>query len=242
MAQHSSTQDATPGFAAYDRMAGAYARKNETGVWNAYFERPSMLSLLPEISGRQVLDLGSGPGALSAELLNRGALVTAVDGSTEMLNCARQRLGDRVQFMQLDLNEGLTGIANQAFDLVVSSLTVHYVSDLETLAREIHRVLKPGGLFVASTHHPIMDMKSSPTGNYFKKELIISKWQVEGERYRISYFRRSLSATLSPFNKLGFSMDALSEGIISDQLRQSFPEETLRFEKEPYFIFFRFRK
>lgn len=230
------------GFLAYDRMADAYVKKNEEGAFNAYFERPSMLALLPPVRGLKVLDLGTGPGALAAELTDRGALVTAVDGSEAMLAAARSRLGERAAIFQLDLDLGLDGLSNSMFDVVVSSLTIHYIADLPMLAREMARVLAPGGVLAISTHHPIMDFPLSPSGQYFRSELIADQWEIAGVPFEVRFFRRPLSVTLQAFLDAGLVLERVSEGVVGDELRQRFPEEAESISSKPFFIFFRFKK
>lgn len=77
----------------YDSFAGAYAVENENNLVNAYYERPAMLALAGEVTGRHILDAGCGAGPLTAALLERGAVVTGIDSSVAMLTLARQRLG-----------------------------------------------------------------------------------------------------------------------------------------------------
>src|SRR6476660_5199337 len=68
----------------YDDFAEAYARENESNLFNAHYERPAMLDLAGDVSGRRVLDVGCGAGALAQALRDRGALVTGLDASPAM--------------------------------------------------------------------------------------------------------------------------------------------------------------
>lgn len=63
----------------YDNFAHAYSAENEANLFNAYYERPEMLRLAGDVSGRQVLDAGCGSGPLSAALRANGAAVTGFD-------------------------------------------------------------------------------------------------------------------------------------------------------------------
>jgi len=69
--------------------------------WRAW---PQALALCPITRGQQVLDLGCGPGDLSAELAVRGVAVTGIDHDPELLAAARTRAPD-VHFEQQDLSE-----------------------------------------------------------------------------------------------------------------------------------------
>ena len=77
----------------YDVLAEAYTASNETSLFNAYYERPAILALAGDVTGRRILDAGCGSGPLFAALRDRGAIMTGFDSSTGMLEQARQRLG-----------------------------------------------------------------------------------------------------------------------------------------------------
>lgn len=69
----------------YDSLAEAYTAENETSLLNAYYERPAILALVGDVTGRRILDAGCGSGPLFAALRDRGAIVTGFDGSAGML-------------------------------------------------------------------------------------------------------------------------------------------------------------
>ncbi len=97
------------------------------------------------------LDLGCGPGRLTAELLSRlpRGRVIAVAASPSMIATARQQLarfGERVALIQSDL---LDLQLDSAADLAFSTATFHWIHDHARLFRVIHRALKPGGRLVA---------------------------------------------------------------------------------------------
>ncbi len=58
---------------AYEKLAHAYAEMIDTKPHNAYLERPTTLSLLPDVEGKRVLDAGCGPGVYAEWLVERGA-------------------------------------------------------------------------------------------------------------------------------------------------------------------------
>jgi arsenite methyltransferase len=113
-------------------------------------QRREVVRLLAPAAGERVLDIGSGPGLLAAELaaaVGPTGRVCGVDLSEDMLALARAR----------DLPAGsapveyLTAGAQQlpypedTFDLAVSTQVLEYVPDVAAALAEAHRVLRPGG-------------------------------------------------------------------------------------------------
>jgi trans-aconitate 2-methyltransferase len=102
-----------------------------------------------ELAGDEtVLDAGAGSGRVTERLLDRlpNGRVIALDGSKEMIEKARERLGDRVDYLVMDLAElELT----EPVALVFSTATFHWVLDHDNLFRRVHDALRPGGRLVA---------------------------------------------------------------------------------------------
>lgn len=135
----------------YDNYAREYAAHTMVSVYNARYERPAMQKRLGNLRGKRVLDAACASGEYTAHLLELGAQVVGVDKSQAMIDLARERVGDRAQFLQRDLARPLNGIATADFDLVLSSLTMHYIEDWSVPLHEFTRVLRPGGRFLMST-------------------------------------------------------------------------------------------
>ncbi len=139
-----------PGF-----FAG-YATLERFGAgWERAMEHADLLALLPVVDGRRVLDLGCGAGQLARHLATGGATeVVGVDVSERMLALARAEWAHpRVTYLRESIEAVVFPTAR--FDLVVSSLAVHYVDDYAGLVRRIAGWLAPGGVLVYSTEHPI---------------------------------------------------------------------------------------
>src|SRR4029453_6945372 len=101
--------------------------------------------LLPDVAGKHVLHLQCATGESTAELVELGALVTAVDISTEALEVARERAPD-VAFMHADVHELPLELHRGRFDLVFTGGGVLvWLHDLEAWASGITSALKPGG-------------------------------------------------------------------------------------------------
>ena len=79
--------------ASYDGIAGKYAETVDVKPWNAYYERPAVISLLPSLINVKALDAGCGSGWYAEQLLSREATVTAFDLNSEFVALTRSRVG-----------------------------------------------------------------------------------------------------------------------------------------------------
>lgn len=95
-------------------------------------------------AGERILDLGCGDGQLTVRLLTTGADVVGVDASEAMVAAARAR-GIRAD----EANAEHLPFADAWFDAVFSNAVLHWVRDQDAMMTEVHRVLRPGGRFVA---------------------------------------------------------------------------------------------
>lgn len=126
----------------------------------AAMDWPHLEALLPEFEDRRVLDLGCGFGGLCRYASRQGARwVVGVDSSWRMLEEAAARTEEANIYYVLGSMSAL-GVADGVFDVVVSTLALHYVERIEPLYRRIARLLKPGGDFVASFEHPIFTARA----------------------------------------------------------------------------------
>src|SRR5262247_3498546 len=139
---------------AYSRLADAYAARIGTHPYNAHYDRPAVISLLPPVEGRRVLDAGCGPGVYAEWLAGRGAEVVGIDVCPRMVELARLRLGDRATVIEADLSRPLDFLRAASFDLVLSALAMDYVRDWDAALGEFFRVLRGGGRLVFSVEHP----------------------------------------------------------------------------------------
>lgn len=219
------------------KFALSYAEKISYNSHNALYERPAVVSLLPDIKEKKVLDAGCGPGALTAELSDKGAFVTAVDFSNEMLAIAKEKSGPGVRFVKANLNAPLDFLNDEEFDLIVSSLVIHYIKDLRSLFSEFNRVLKPGGMLIASTHHPFMDFSFHPESNYFETELLTDDWPAYN--IKMEFFRRPLSELFNMFSDADFRIEEIIEPLPSDECRVKYPDTYKILSSKPWFIIFK---
>lgn len=104
-----------------------------------------LLDLLDPQPGERILDLGCGTGQLTAMIAERGALVTGLDHSPEMVAQARINY-PALNFVLADARTfGFDG----RFHAVFSNAALHWVRDAEAAVDRIHAALESGGRFVA---------------------------------------------------------------------------------------------
>jgi SAM-dependent methyltransferase len=217
-----------PGFNNYDSFAEAYTAANETNLLNAYYERPAMLELAGNVTGRRILDAGCGSGPLSAALRDRGAIMTGFDKSARMLELARQRLGDDADLQVAELGRPLP-FRDDSFDDVTASLVLHYLEDWGPALAELRRVLKPGGRLIASVNHPFAENLAHRSDgrkpDYFATYNSTDEWTVGGQTALLSCWTRPLHAMTGAFTAAGFRLLVISEpGVAPDTPRELLPD------------------
>ncbi len=194
----------------YDSFANAYAAENESSLFNAYYNKPELLRLAGDVSGRRILDAGCGAGPLSAALRAKGAAVTGFDASAAMVDLARQKLGDDADVHVADLGAPLP-FADAEFDDVVASLVLHYLEDWAGPLAELRRVLKPGGRLMVSVIHPSVYAIVYPEADYFALTKYSEDYTFSGQTAVLTYWHRPLHAITDAFSAAGFRIATISE-------------------------------
>jgi SAM-dependent methyltransferase len=122
----------------YDRFMGRYSA----------LLSPQMADLAGVVTGRRVIDVGCGPGALTAELVARvgASNVTAVDPSEPFVGAALLRHPG--VDVRLAFAEALP-FPDDSFDVAIAQLVVHFMTDPVAGLREMARVTRPGGVVAA---------------------------------------------------------------------------------------------
>src|SRR4051812_26702973 len=161
--------------ATYDSFAAAFDAHAENSAYNAHYDRPALLELLGPVEGLRILDAGCGSGLYAQELIARGAQVTGVDASAELIRLARQRNEAQATFHVQDLGQPLAWAGRQSFDRVVMALVLHHLEKPVSTLRELHRVLVDDGHLVLSTVHPTADWLRLG-GSYFTDERVSEVW------------------------------------------------------------------
>jgi SAM-dependent methyltransferase len=227
----------------YDEMAKYYANFVDSKPWNAYYERPAMLSLLPnDIENLKIMDLGCAGGWYSKYLSDKGSKVMAIDVNKNMVEATKQRTQNKCQTIQADINNGFDFIENGHFDIVLASLVLHYIKDINKTYMEINRILKIDGSIIFSTHHPLMEFIYFKRENYLDIELLDDEWNMEGEKIKIQFYRRPINKLLQPLIDNGFFIENILEAEPTEEFKEKLPEKYEQLMKRPNFLFIKARK
>jgi ubiquinone/menaquinone biosynthesis C-methylase UbiE len=144
----------------WERVANKY-----DSVWSTSTRQfiPSLLDAADVSSGMWILDIGCGPGYVSAAAAECGAIPTGLDFSGEMIAIAKKTF-PHIEFREGDAQN--LPYADGSFDRVLANFALLHLSDPERACAEAFRVLKSGGRFgfsVWAPRHKILMQKSSTT-------------------------------------------------------------------------------
>lgn len=215
-------------FDKYSRMERSKKGLEAAGEW------ATLRSLLPDFKGRSVLDLGCGYGWHCRYASERGAeRVVGVDLSQKMIEKARAMTCDpEIEYICRAVED--VDYPSRSFDIVISSLALHYVEDYKSVIRVIYRMLKKGGNFVFSAEHPIFTAEGSedwirdsagrikcfPVDNYFSEGQRITDFLGEP----VLKYHRTLTTYINELIAAGFKLQAVVEPQPAPAMLKDYPE------------------
>ncbi len=202
-------------FEKYSHMPRSEHGLEAAGEWEA------LQTLLPDFAHKRMLDLGCGYGWHCIYALEHGAAaVTGVDISEKMLAVARKKTGaGNVSYIHAAMED--VDFPDGSFDVVLSSLALHYVASFTDMARKIYRWLAPGGDFVFSIEHPIFtaygnqDWYRDAEGNIL--HFPVDNYFFEGVREavflgeRVTKYHHTLTTVLDGLLACGFTLRRVVE-------------------------------
>jgi len=162
---------------AYARWAATYPPEAHNELMR--LEQQMLLGLLPDVSGKNVLDLACGSGRYLKKLLDRGAKVAlGLDVSPEMLRRAKEVTTNLVRGDLLHLP-----FQPHTFEVITCGMAVGHVQDLSSALAEMSRVLIPGGLVVYSDFHPFAHLSGGKRS-----------FRANGREYAVEHYAHLYSA------------------------------------------------
>ncbi len=227
----------------YTKHAVKYAEVVKDNIYNALLERPSTMALLGDLQGKDVIDMGFGPGEYAQWLLEQSVgRLTCTDISEEMIALVKSKFGSNVHAYCQNLSQGLPLEKDNSADVIVCPLVLHYIENLTPVFESVYRVLKPGGYMVFSTHHPFADFECSESGNYFSRELVEEEWNTVGSPVKVQFYRRSLTEISEAITNTGLLISKISEGMVDEKAKELSESTYNHLKNNPNFIFFRCEK
>lgn len=191
-------------------------------------EWPALKAMLPELAGKRVLDLGCGYGWHCRYALEQGAReVVGVDISQRMLEQARCRtISERCRYLHMAMED--IDFPEACFDVVISSLALHYVRDYADVLRRVAVCLKSGGDFVFSVEHPVFTAYGNQDwyrdGEGRALHWPVDRYFLEGERQAVFLgetmvkYHRTLTGYVDPLQRAGFTLTGLAEPQPTEQM------------------------
>ncbi|MCR4757632.1 MAG: class I SAM-dependent methyltransferase [Butyrivibrio sp.] len=214
---------------------------------NDLFEIPVLFSLLPDMKGKRVLDLGCGFGEHCKEYVRMGAeRVYGIDISEKMLEVARKENSDpKITYELMPIED--IGKITEKFDIVISSLAFHYVEDFSGAVKTINSLLAEGGQFIFSQEHPFSTCFSggerwTRDENGEKIYLNLKGYGYERENEsswfvdNIKKYHRMFSTIVNTLVEGGFIIDKMVEPLPNDEILAKYPDYTDLYHKPDFLI------
>ena len=215
---------------------------------NDLIEQPAIMSIMPSVKGKRVLDLGCGYGQNSFDFAKNGAeYVLGIDLSEKMLDKAkRENNHPCVDYLRMDMEKIHT--INKKFDVVYSSLAFHYVKDFKKLINDIYKLLDDGGELIFSQEHPITTATVDGKGDFNKSEdgrylsYTFSNYNEDGERIvtwfvdGLTKYHRSFSTILSTIIDTGFKITGILEPKPDEKTIEAVPRMVKELIKPSFLI------
>jgi ubiquinone/menaquinone biosynthesis C-methylase UbiE len=230
----------------YDKISKKYHKITPKHFFNAYLEVPATTSLIDNVKGKNVLDLGCGTGMHTKILKRRGADVWGLDISPKMIEIARNDIKG-VDFKVGSANK--LPYKPKFFDIVVAGLCVSYFKNLDKALKEVYRVLKKDGIFVFSIPNPLLEISSHIKGkpynyrvfkDYFKEGKTHSRWPTF--KVNIPYYHRTFQTLVRAIVRNKFVIEDFVDAKPVKEGKKVNPDAYKTYSKIPHFSIFKVRK
>lgn len=235
-------------FKSYQEM-----RNNSNLNANELIEIPQLFALIGDVKGKRILNLGCGAGGHDRKLIEMGAeYVLGIDLSQNMINEAiKDNTSDKIEYKVLSMLD--IDSLDQKFDLVLSSLAIHYVEDYDGLCKKVFNILNDGGEFIFSYGHPMDScaILNDYSDNFVvindKKYFLLSDYNNEGKRVRHWYvdgvetYHRNMSHLVNGIIKSGLTLLEMQESFASEEAIRLKPK-LIEQKDHSYYVYFKSKK
>lgn len=202
-------------FSKYSQMSRSIDGLEGAGEWE------TLKKVLPDFTNKAVLDLGCGYGWHCNYAVEQGAQsVVGIDQSKKMLEVAKEKFNSsKISYIQSSIED--IDFQKNSFDIVISSLALHYVKDYDRLIQKISEMVKVGGRILFTVEHPTFTAYGSQDWYYNEEGEIlhfpVDNYYVEGKREAVflgttmTKYHRTLSTYLDTLVQHGFQIDRVLE-------------------------------
>lgn len=218
-------------FDKYSKMRRSVHGLAGAGEWE------TLKNILPNLKDKRILDLGCGFGWHCQYAIEQGAKsVTGVDSSEKMLSEAKKRTSKQINYVHESIEN--TRFTDDSFDIVLSSLTLHYLVSFEDIVKKVFGWLSKNGVFVFTVEHPIFTSEGSedwyrdskgnilhfPVDRYFDESGRETTFLDE----KVKKFHKTLTTYLDTLLQNGFEITRVVEPKPSEKLINEMKEELRR--------------
>lgn len=214
-------------FEQYEKMLRSQRGLEGAGEWHA------LKKMLPDFTGKDVLDLGCGFGWHCRYAIEQGAKsVIGIDLSEKMLEKAKEiNQLKGIGYIRQALED--VDYPVETFDVIISSLTFHYVASFEEMVQNIYQWLKPQGHFIFSVEHPVFTAEGTQDWAYGtngeKLHWPVDRYFIEGGRNttflgeNVVKYHRTLTTYLDSLLTQGFNIRKVIEAEPSQEMLKKYP-------------------
>ena len=214
-------------FNKYSNMDRSKNGLEGAGEWH------ELKNMLPDFKDKRVLDLGCGFGWHCRYAVENGARsVIGIDISQKMLSEAKSKTKcGNIEYICMPIED--IDFPEESFDVVISSLALHYIKSFEDVLDRVYKCLSRGGDFIFSVEHPIFTAQD-PQDWYYDDKGNILHWPVdhyftEGIRNakflgeEVIKYHRALTIYLNSLIKIGFEITGVVEPEPAENMLNTVP-------------------
>ena len=236
-----------------DEFFNGYQELRQGISANDLIEIPQLFDLIGDVKDKEILDLGCGAGGHDRKLIEMGAKhVTGIDISTKMLELAKKdNPSDKINYVLMSMED--IDKLDKKYDLVVSSLAIHYIEDYDTLCKKVYNLLKDGGEFIFSHGHPmesaiifnglehryviLNDKKYFLLSDYNNEGIRKNTWMVDG----VITYHRNMSHLVNGLIDAGFTIERLNESYATEEAIKLKPKY-IEQKDHSYYVYIKAKK
>lgn len=214
-------------FHQYSQMDRSVKGLQGAGEWHV------LKTMFPDFKGKRVLDLGCGFGWHCRYAVEQGAdYALGIDISEKMIaEAVKRNPSPRIEYSAMAIEDYEFPL--EAYDIVISSLTFHYLESFEDICTKAGRSLKKGGAFVFSVEHPIFTAYGNQDWHYDEKgnklHWPVDRYFTEGRRRatflgeEVIKYHKTLTTYVDDLIRAGFRITGLKEPEPQPEMLETVP-------------------